>query len=69
MLPKINSKIRRIILTFYFTNPDSKYYLRELSKVFNIDAGNLSREMKGLVKGGIFSVEEKGKQKYYFLNK
>ncbi|MBU4512817.1 nucleotidyltransferase domain-containing protein [Patescibacteria group bacterium] len=69
MLPKINKKIRESILTFYYTNPSSNCYVRELSRRLDLDVSNLAKEMRSFVKEGIFNVEEKGKQKHYFLNK
>jgi len=35
------SKLREELLTLYFTNPDKKYYLRELERILNFSVGNI----------------------------
>lgn len=69
MLNLTKSNLRKKLLTLYFSNADATYYVRQLAKLLNVDPTNLSRELKNLEDQGLFVAEEKGKQKYYKLNK
>lgn len=57
------------ILAYYFINPDSRHYSKELADMLSVDPGNLSRTMVGLKKEGLFITEKEGKNIYYILNK
>jgi len=63
------SKLREDLLNLYFTNPDKKYYLRELERILNFSVGNIRRELIKLSKTGLFLSENKGNLTYYYLNK
>lgn len=63
------SKTRKDLLKLYFSDPNKKYYLRELEKVLNLPVQNIRRELLSLKKTGIFQKEKRGNQVYYFLNK
>lgn len=63
------SRLRKKLLSYFFTNPQANLYLREASSILKEDAGNLSRELRNLEKNGIFISEVKGKQKFFSLNK
>ena len=63
------SKLREDLLTLYFTNPEKKYYLRELERIINHSVGNIRRELSKLEDAGLFLREDKGNQVYYYLNK
>lgn len=63
------SKVRRKILSYYFSNTEHELYLRELARLINEDPGNLSKELSKLEKEQLFSSRFKGNQKYYYLNK
>lgn len=62
------SKLREDLLTLYFTNPDKKYYLRELERILNHSVANIRRELINLESTGLFRSENKGNQVYYYLN-
>jgi len=62
------SKIRKAILNLYFTNPERKFYLRELERILNFPVGTIRRELVKLEKLGLFQSEKKGNLKFYFLN-
>jgi len=62
------SKLREDLLTLYFTNPDNKYYLRELERILNYSVANIRRELIKLENTGLFLSENKGNQVYYYLN-
>lgn len=63
------SILKRKFLTYFFTNPDSNLYLREIANIIDADPGNLSRELSKLEKEGIFKTIRRGNQKYFSLNK
>src|SRR3990167_4944526 len=64
----ISSNLRRKLLTYYFSHPEEKYYVRELAVLLNLDPGNLSKELRIFAKEGLFEIEIKGKIKFYRLN-
>lgn len=63
------SRLRQNILSYFFTNPTTRLYLREVATILKIDPGNLSKEFNKLEKEGIFISERRGNQKYFYLNK
>jgi predicted nucleotidyltransferase len=63
------SKLRKELLNLYFTNPEKKYYLRELERILDFSVGNIRRELIQLKNTGLFLVENKGNLTYYYLNK
>ena len=62
------SKLREELLALYFTNPDKKYYLRELERILKFSVGNIRRELIKLESAGLFLSENKGNLLYYYLN-
>ncbi len=64
----LRSKVRRQLLTFYFTNPTARYHLRDLAERLNVDPSNLSKELSRLEREGLFLSEVSGRQKYFQLN-
>jgi len=65
----LRSKLRQDLLGYYFTNPSMSHYVRELAEVLDADPGNLSRELAGLEREGLFVSERRGRQKYFRLNR
>lgn len=63
------SELRRKLLAYFFTNPENKLYLREIAVIIKEDPGNLSKELSRFVQEGLFMAEERGSQKYFFLNR
>lgn len=63
------SKTRNKILELYFSDPDKKYYLRELERKIDLPVGNIRRELMALEKTGLFQRNKEGNQVYYSLNK
>jgi len=63
------SRLRRKLLSYFFTNPEKDLYVREAAVILKEDAGNLSKEFAHLEKMGIFSSRLRGRQKYFSLNK
>ena len=62
------SILRRKTLLYFFTNPDSRLYVREIAKIIGVDVGNLSKELLRLERDGLFNSESRGNQKFYTLN-
>jgi predicted nucleotidyltransferase len=65
----IKSKITEKLLSYFFVNEHAEKYTNELARILAVDAGNLDRKLKELVKDGLFVREQKGNQSYYSLNK
>ena len=66
---EIRSPLRKRLLAYFFSNPQARLYLREIALKLEVDAANLSRELKRLEKEGIFLSKKNGLQKYFSLNK
>ena len=62
------SKIRRDLLTLFFTNPSQKYYLRELQRILGYSAGSIRRELSKFQKDTLFNTQKVGNLLYYSLN-
>lgn len=65
----LRSRTRGKILRFFFSNPEKKYYLRELEKILHLPVGNIRRELVSLEKAGLFKREKIGNLVFYSLNK
>ncbi len=63
------SRIRRDLLSLFFSNPSRKYYLRELERLLGYSAGSIRRELLKFKKDRIFLTEKAGNLLYYYLNK
>lgn len=62
------SKIRRDLLSLFYTNPSQKYYLRELQRILGYSAGSIRRELLKFKKDSLFITEKVGNLLYYSLN-
>ncbi len=63
------SKTRKVLFRLFFTNPDSKYYLRELERLLGIPVSMIRKELLSLTKEGIFMTEKRGNLMFYCLDK
>jgi predicted nucleotidyltransferase len=63
------SKTRKALFRLFFTNPDSKYYLRELERLLDIPVSMVRKELLSLTKEGIFMAEKRGNLVFYCLDK
>ncbi|OIO52879.1 hypothetical protein AUJ78_00670 [Candidatus Peregrinibacteria bacterium CG1_02_41_10] len=68
MVLEIRSKVEEAILSYFFINEEEKLYLRQIATRLGLDPSNTSKKMKELTKKEIFLSEQKGLQKYYYLN-
>lgn len=62
------SKIRRDLLTLFFTNPSQRYYLRELQRELGYSAGSIRRELLKFQEDNLFNTQMVGNLLYYTLN-
>ena len=69
MLFKLFSSTRAELLSLFFNNPDEKFYLREIARHIGKDAAGIKRELDTLMKIGLLTLEKRGVQKYYFVDK
>jgi len=69
MLDKLlGSRLRARVIGWLFSHADERFYVRELTRILEEDATNLSRELAKLEALGIVSSEHEGQQKYYRPN-
>ena len=59
---------RQKILRLYFSDPQKRYYLRQLEKLLGVPVGNIRRELLRLEKTGMFRSEHVGNLVYYYVN-
>ena len=62
------SKIRRDLLTLFFTNQSNKYYLRELQRLLGYSAGSIRRELLKFQEDNLFNIDKVANLVYYSLN-
>jgi hypothetical protein len=65
----IASKTRIKLLVRLFFNPDTRSYLRELSKEFNVSTNSVREELNQLTDTKFLKSEKEGKQVYYMANR
>lgn len=63
------SSLRAKVLLYFFSNPTSSLYVREMAQILHVDATNLSKELSRLEKAGVFVSNLRGNQKYFTINK
>lgn len=63
------SKTRKALFRLFFTNPDSRYYLRELERLLCIPVSMVRKELLKLTKEGSFLTEKRGNLTFYYLDK
>ncbi len=69
MIEALFPRTKRRVLELLFCNPESKYYLREISRVSGTKLGALQRELGTLTKAGIIETEVRGSRRYYWANR
>lgn len=63
------SGLRKKTLLYFFSNPQSSLYVREIAQILNVDVSNLAKELSRLEEEGIFVSNLRGNQKYFTLDK
>lgn len=65
----IASKTRIKLLIRLFFNPETRSYLRELAKEFNVSTNSVREELNQLKRTNLLKSEKNGRQVYYQANK
>jgi predicted nucleotidyltransferase len=63
----LRSRLRRDLLTYFYTNRSARVYVRQLAEILGVDSTNLSRELGRLEADGLLQSEIEGRQRYYHL--
>lgn len=69
LIPLTKSTLKKRLLAYFFTNPASELYLREIANLIQVDPTNLSRDLRAFEAEGIFTSRKRGNQKYFSLNR
>lgn len=64
----IKSKTRAGLLKIFFSNPNKKFYIRELARTVKTSAGNIQKELSRFEKEKILHSERIGPLKFYSVN-
>jgi hypothetical protein len=64
----ISSKTRVKLITRLFFNPQTRSYLREMAKEFNVSTNSVREELNQLKKTHLLKSEKDGRQIYYMAN-
>ncbi|MCQ8894489.1 MAG: nucleotidyltransferase domain-containing protein [Methanolinea sp.] len=64
----IGSKTRVSLLTLFLMNPGRQYYVREISRLIDVDIAPLRKELANLESIGLLKSERVGNQKHYRVN-
>jgi hypothetical protein len=64
----ISSKTRVKLLIRFFFNPQTRSYLRELSKEFNVSSNAVREELNQLTKTGLLTSTQNGRHVFYQAN-
>jgi DNA-binding transcriptional regulator YhcF (GntR family) len=65
----ISSKTRIKLLTRFFFNPETRSYLRELAKEFNVSTNSVREELNQLTKTGLLESQKNGRNVFYQANR
>jgi len=65
----ISSKTRIKLLIRFFFNPETRSYLRELAKEFNLSTNAVREELNQLTRTGFLNSEKNGRQVHYCANR
>jgi hypothetical protein len=70
MLEKLfSSKTRVEALRLFFSNPETRYYVRQIARELHRDISGIKRELDNLDKAGLLGSEKIGNLRYYSLNR
>ncbi len=64
----IQSKLKIKLLLRFFTNPDSRAYLRQLSKEFSVSSNAVRSELTHLSGSDLITAEKQGRKIWYKAN-
>ena len=63
------SKVRVKLLTTFLLNPDTEFYIRELTRKLDEQINSVRRELDNLKKLGLLSSRMRNRRKFYVINK
>lgn len=70
MLKRLFTSNTRIkLLTVFLLNPDSEFFIRELTRKLDEQINSIRRELDNLKKFGLLKTKSKNRKKYYIVNK
>ncbi len=70
MLKRLFTSNTRIkLLTLFLLNPDSEFFIRELTRKLDEQINSIRRELDNLKKVGLLKTKTKNRKKYYVVNK
>ncbi len=65
----ISSKTKRAVLKQFLSNPEQKYYIRQLAVILKISVGSIHRELIKFEKNGILNSQNIGNLRFFYVNK
>ena len=65
----LRSKITRAVLSYFLLHDHAEMYVLEMARRLHLDDSNLAKKLRELERDGILKSEERGKERYYSLNK
>jgi DNA-binding transcriptional ArsR family regulator len=57
------------LLRLFFTHPEERYYVRQISRELHRDISGIKRELDNLERAGLLASEKVGNLRYYSVNK
>ncbi len=64
-----SSRTRIGLLGLFFSEPDRRYYVRQIARELKRDISGIKRELDNLERGGILTSEKVGNLRYYAANR
>ena len=65
----MKSKITKVLLNYFFLNPEESLFVNEIARKLDMDKRNLVKKLKELEEEGILLSETRGNQKIYSINR
>ena len=65
----MKSKITKVLLNYFFLNPEESLFVNEIARKLDLDKRNLVKKLKELEEEGILLSETRGNQKIYSINR
>ena len=65
----LRSKITKAVLSYFILHDYARMYVLEIARRLHLDGSNLAKKLRELEVEGILKSEERGKERYYSLNK
>ena len=62
------SQVRIDILRLFIENPNQEFYIRELTRLLDVQINAIRRELDNLKQIGLFTSSEKNRKKFYKIN-